>query len=449
MSKESKLKMRKKPKLDFIPGIREMKFMDPKELKANARNWRTHPQRQRQAFQATLKANGWAGAALLNEVTGNLIDGHMRTAEAIKRGDVSIPVLIGSWTPDQEKQLLATLDPLGSMAGTNASALSSLTEELARSSQVLEGLTKDHAKALKDLNRDLSTYAASVETGSAPSILLERSEKRTNRIADRTTPEVPSRESVADSGDDSSIRSNALKDDVVFESSNPWGLPDLREDMLSTVVPDSTWDRSPESVSSSAWYCYSAGPSTFPSSQERQGGVLGFFTEDFRFEMCWNDTPVFTQRLVDQDWGGVCLPDYSTWSDWPFPIRLHNLYRSRWCGRYWQEAGVPVIPIIQSIGTTPLSDDEDDLSFQLIVLDSLPSEIPVAAIQVRTSEKKSTDYWAGIGSMIRETIETIRIGDLIIYGGSDYTKYISGHLPKTKKTKFHMIDGFVAKRRKK
>ena len=51
--------------------------------------------------------------------------------------------------------------------------------------------------------------------------------------------------------------------------------------------------------------------------------------------------------------------------------------------------------------------------------------------------------------MIRETINVLRIEHLVIYGGSDYTKYISGHLPKTKKTKFHMVDGYVARRRKK
>lgn len=437
-------KRTKTGKLDFIPGIKEMQFMDPRELKANVRNWRTHSQRQRQAFQATLKANGWAGAALLNRRTGNLIDGHMRTSEAIKAGTAQIPVLIGDWTEEQEKQLLATLDPLGSMAGTNSSALASLTEEIAKQSTKLEGLTANHAKALKELNRDLSTYAANVETGTAPSILLERAAGKAKTAAERTTPEVD------DGGEDQdgSIRESKLRDDVVFNSDHVWGLPALRDDMLSTVVPTSTWNRSPESVSGTAWYCYSAGPNTLPPPDLRGGGVLGFFTEDFRFEMAWNDTPTFTKRLCEQDWGGVCLPDYSTWSNWPFPVRLHNLYRSRWCGRYWQEAGVPVIPILQSIGDSPLTTDEDDLSYQFIVLDSLPQEIPVAAIQVRTSEKKATDYWAGVGAMITEAITTLRIENLVIYGGTEYAKYLSGHLPKTRKTKFHLIDSFIAKRRK-
>lgn len=439
--------MAKKPKLDFIPGIRELRWMDPRELKANARNWRTHPQRQRQAFQATLAANGWAGAALLNETTGNLLDGHMRVAEAIKANEKSIPVLVGRWTEAQEKQVLATLDPLGAMAGTNASALSSLTEEVARSSKTLEGLTSANVKAFKEFTRDLSSYAALVETGDAPSILLERN-KRAKTKAERTTPEVDTEDVETTTDNLGSIRDNSFKDDVIFDSSNLWGIPDLRDDMLSTVVPTSTWSKSSESISSTAWYCYSAGPASFPAPTQREGGILGFFTEDFRFEMAWNDTPSFTQRLVEQDWGGVCLPDYSTWSNWPFPIRLHNLYRSRWCGRYWQEAGVPVIPIIQSIGDTPLTSEEDDISFTHLILETLPDTIPVAAIQVRTSEKKSTDYWAGVGAMIREAITVRHIENLVIYGGKEFVKYISGHLPKSKKTTFTMIESYVAKRRK-
>jgi len=434
--------MPKKLPKELPPGIHDFRWMDPRQLKANDRNWRTHPQRQRQAFQATLAANGWAGAVLLNETTGHLLDGHMRVSEAIKTNQKSIPVLVGRWTLEQEKRVLATLDPLGSMASVNPSALASLTEEVARSNKTLEGLSSSNEKTLKELTRELSTYAAMVEAGDAPAILLEKPKRATSK-SNRTTPESADPEDVA-----TSVRETSFKDDVIFESSNVWGIPDLREDNLSTVVPTSTWNKTPESVSPTAWYCYSAGPSTFPNPEQREGGVLGFFTEDFRFEMAWNDTPSFTQRLIQQNWGGVCLPDFSTWSNWPFPIRLHNLYRSRWCGRYWQEAGIPVIPIIQSIGDTPLTTDEEDISFNYLILDTLPKEIPVAAIQVRTSEKKSTDYWAGVGAMIKDAVGYKRIENLVIYGGKEFVKYLSGHLPKTKRTTFTMIDSYVAKRRK-
>lgn len=421
---------KRKSVITALPGITRLEWMDPRKLKANSLNWRTHPNRQRQAFQAMLKANGWAGAALLNEVTGNLVDGHMRVDEAIKSGEKLIPVLIGRWTEEQERHVLSTLDPIAAMAGTNASALQSLTESLAGHTKSLEKMTKDHGKALTNLNRDLSSFAAQVESGDAPSVLLERSNNKTR----------PSPEEIDTSEDLSGIRNNSLKDDVLFDTDNPWGIPDLLPDMLSTTIPTSTWNREPDTIAADAWYCYSAGPNTFPSPKEREGGVLGFFTEDFRFEMCWNDTPTFTARLIDQDWGGVCLPDFSTWANWPFPTRLHNIYRSRWCGRYWQEAGVPVIPIIQSLGETPGLLNIEEVA-------PLPAVIPVAAIQVRTAEKSATDYWVGVANLIKGVIAESKIETLVIYGGTEYAKYLNGHLPKTKKTKFVHLDSFIAKRR--
>ena len=422
--------------------------MEPTSLKGNPANWRIHPQRQRQAYQGLHNQVGWAGALLINRTTGNLLDGHMRLEESVRRGDKSIPVLVGEWTPEQERLILQNLDPLAMLAQTNAAALASLTKQSADAAKVLEKQSQVAVdRALKDLGRDLSTYAGNVERGDAPSILLERVKTR-----DKSTPEKA--DASGDEDDRNSVRDNSLKDDVLFDCENPWGIPELKPDMLSTVVPRSVWDRSSESVAPDAWYCYSAGPSTLPAPSERQGGVLGFFTEDFRFEGFWNDTATFAERLLSEDWGGVCLPDYSTWSNWPFAVRLHNLYRSRWLGRYWQEAGIPVIPILQSIGDTPaISEDDDDIGLLEICWSTLPKHIPVAAIQVRTAEKKETDYWESVAELIQSALSMLKIDHLCIYGGLEYQKYLAGNLSRIKsgfkghKTQIVLLDSFLTKRR--
>ena len=53
---------KRKPATTPISGITRLEWMNPRQLKTNNLNWRIHPNRQRQAFQAMLKANGWAGA---------------------------------------------------------------------------------------------------------------------------------------------------------------------------------------------------------------------------------------------------------------------------------------------------------------------------------------------------------------------------------------------------
>ena len=413
--------------------------MSPTELTPHPLNWKKHPQRQRQAFNALKEQTGWAGAVIYNAITGRIIDGHLRTEEAAKKGE-KVPVLIGEWTEEQETLLLGNLDPLGLLAETNHAALASLTKTNSRS---LESLSTANKKALSTLSKAASS--------------LGKIDARESAATEPTEPTtISSREDAFDPAD-GGITDVSFKEDVIFPGvrDNPWGIPALRSDRLCTVVPRATWDKTNESITPNSWYCYSAGPNTFPSPASREGGVLGFFTEDFRFERCWNDSGTFTRTLLDQDWGGVVLPDFSTWDSWPFPIRLHNLYRSRWCGRYWQEAGLSIIPILQSIGATPATGTTGtgellDVGLEEIVLATLPSDIPVAAIQCRTAEKKSTDYWEGVGNFLTICLSELRIHHLVIYGGDEHQKHLSGHLPKPNKkrpTELVWLPSYISKRR--
>jgi hypothetical protein len=100
-----------------------LEWRTPAELAENPRNWRSHPAGQVAALDGLLDDVGWAGALLYNERTGRLIDGHLRRERALARGDGKVPVLVGSWDEEQEKKILATLDPIGSMASADADAL--------------------------------------------------------------------------------------------------------------------------------------------------------------------------------------------------------------------------------------------------------------------------------------------------------------------------------------
>lgn len=105
----------------------ELKWLDPKDLKENPANWRRHGEQQQQALQEALDRVGWAGVALLNEATGQLIDGHLRRQEAIRRGEL-LPVLVGSWTQEEERYILATLDPMTAMAEADEARLRALLD---------------------------------------------------------------------------------------------------------------------------------------------------------------------------------------------------------------------------------------------------------------------------------------------------------------------------------
>jgi len=128
-----------KPKT--VKGSLRLEWIDVADLEANPANPRRHPVRQRKALEAVLKDVGWAGALLYNEQTGRLIDGHLRK-EVMKPGQ-KVPVLVGSWTEEQEKEILATLDPLAGMANFDPEALEALMSEVKVNSEDLTEMLKD------------------------------------------------------------------------------------------------------------------------------------------------------------------------------------------------------------------------------------------------------------------------------------------------------------------
>ncbi len=122
-----------------------LEYRRPSELAANPANWKTHPESQLLGLGDVIGEVGWAGAVLFNEATGRLIDGHARK-EFAEAADEPIPVLIGSWTEAQELLILATLDPLASMAEVDAKALEQLLATVETSSAAINAMLDDLAK---------------------------------------------------------------------------------------------------------------------------------------------------------------------------------------------------------------------------------------------------------------------------------------------------------------
>lgn len=70
-----------------------------------------------------------------------------------------------------------------------------------------------------------------------------------------------------------------------------------------------------------------------------------FYIDDYQFERAWN-RPVRYAKTLKQ-FGAVMTPDFSTYLDFPLAVRIFNHYRKHWCGAYWQEQGITVIPTIE------------------------------------------------------------------------------------------------------
>jgi hypothetical protein len=131
--------------MNFRDRIIELRRIKASELRANAKNWRLHPEGQRSALTQMLSDIGYVGAVMAREVNGQieLIDGHLRADIA---GDDDVPVLITDLTDDEVALVLATFDPLGNLAVIDGAALDKL----------LEGVELDDNAALRRMIADLT-----------------------------------------------------------------------------------------------------------------------------------------------------------------------------------------------------------------------------------------------------------------------------------------------------
>lgn len=126
--------------------IKELRRVPASELRPSPLNWRTHSTQQLDALKGILAEVGYAGAALARELPDGsleLIDGHAR-AEVTGTG--MVPVLVLDVDEAEAAKILATFDPIGAMAGTDAAKLDALLRDVQTGNQaladMLEGLAE-------------------------------------------------------------------------------------------------------------------------------------------------------------------------------------------------------------------------------------------------------------------------------------------------------------------
>ena len=136
--------------------VKELRIVPASELLPNPKNWRTHPEAQKNALRGVLSEVGMADACLARELPDGslmLIDGHLR-AETV--ADAKVPVLILDVTEAEADKILATLDPLAAMADSDAAKLDELLRGVETGNEALQMLiTATAAQAgLYDTGKD-------------------------------------------------------------------------------------------------------------------------------------------------------------------------------------------------------------------------------------------------------------------------------------------------------
>ena len=127
--------------------VKELRRVPASELRANPKNWRTHPPAQKAAILGIIEDIGFADAVLARETDDGLelIDGHLRQEVM---GDQEVPVLIIDVTEEEADKMLLTLDPLAAMATSDDKRLKALLATVSSDDDavgaLLRTLANDH-----------------------------------------------------------------------------------------------------------------------------------------------------------------------------------------------------------------------------------------------------------------------------------------------------------------
>jgi hypothetical protein len=126
--------------------IKDFKRIPADQIQPNPKNWRTHPDDQRDALKGVLSEVGMADAVLVRELEDGglmLIDGHLRVEEM---GSSVVPVLILDVDENEADKLLATHDPLGAMAGIDSERLEDCLRNIDTGSHALSEMLSQLAE---------------------------------------------------------------------------------------------------------------------------------------------------------------------------------------------------------------------------------------------------------------------------------------------------------------
>ncbi|MCL2349471.1 MAG: ParB N-terminal domain-containing protein [Planctomycetaceae bacterium] len=127
--------------------IKEFRRVIASDLRPNPKNWRTHPDRQKDVLKGVLGEIGYADALLVRELPDGsleLIDGHLR---AETTPDQEVPVLVLDLNDEEADKLLAVLDPLASLAEKDDALLASLAGSIETDNAALQSLLAELIRA--------------------------------------------------------------------------------------------------------------------------------------------------------------------------------------------------------------------------------------------------------------------------------------------------------------
>ena len=144
----------------------------------------------------------------------------------------------------------------------------------------------------------------------------------------------------------------------------------------------------------------------FNQIQDHVNYIAHFYYDDFKFINAWRQPDKYLDKL--RKFKAVISPDFSLYTDFPRALQILSCYRRQWCGSYWQEKGLTVIPDV-------VWGDEESYKFCFLGIPK-HSTVAVSTVGVTNDEdwnnKKDSLFLKGYNEMMNR----LEPKTVILYG---------------------------------
>lgn len=197
------------------------------------------------------------------------------------------------------------------------------------------------------------------------------------------------------------------------------GLPDLDENDLRDGINKNVFENAEKrTFSEDNWYGIPVMTATkttgdkllrfcdFNQVEDHENYIAHFFYDDFKFINAWREPDKYVEKL--RKFKAVISPDFSLYTDFPRALQILSCYRRQWCGAYWQELGLDVIPDV-------IWGDEESYKFCFLGIPKR-STVAVSTVGVSTDAewngREGSIFLDGYNEMLNRLDPTT----IIVYG---------------------------------
>jgi hypothetical protein len=210
-----------------------------------------------------------------------------------------------------------------------------------------------------------------------------------------------------------------LSPSLQFDFLGAWHIPQLRPDLLVQPedLPDklmawagsaTKYDPEKDWPEEDQWWLYNYGIDSTSGMRDISKLIMSFYCWDEYFECWWDYPDRYTTKMINSGVTMSVQPDFSQNWDEPRIVSFWNIYRNFWLARYFQEAGIKIIP---SLTFRYLDDD-----YQQRILPLWP-KAPVMAMEFGNLNPDMTvDETDQYSAQIKACVEHVEPEVFIVYG---------------------------------